>query len=209
MKSLHLVHAGLLCALFALPLLIPLLRPWPLYLLAPLGAYALIVAVVPPLRRGVRWLRFGRLDGVVLAGTAGLIVVSSSALVLWFVLARPDVGDLVNQIPHIDVVPLVLLGAGFSVLNALMEEAAFRGVMQEALTAEWGPWWGIGLQGVLFGVIHAQGFPRGVEGMVMASAYGVALGLLRQRSGGLAASCAAHICADATIFALLVTRPTT
>jgi membrane protease YdiL (CAAX protease family) len=60
---------------------------------------------------------------------------------------------------------------------------------------------------VLFGVIHAQGFPRGVEGMVMASAYGVALGLLRQRSGGLAASCAAHICADATIFALLILRP--
>jgi uncharacterized protein len=209
MKSLHLVHAGLLCVLFALPLLIPILRPWPLYLLVPLTAYALIVAVVPPLRREVRWLRVGRLDGPVLAGTAAVIVFASAALVLWFVLARPDVGDLANQIPRTGVVPLVLLGAGFSVLNAGMEEAAFRGVMQEALTAEWGPWWGIGLQGVLFGVIHAQGFPRGVEGMVMASVYGVALGLLRWRSGGLAASCAAHVCADATIFALLVLRPVT
>ena len=73
--------------------------------------------------------------------------------------------------------------------NALMEEAAFRGVLQEALTAEWGPWWAVGLQGLLFGVIHAQGFPRGVVGMVMASAYGVALGMLRLRSGGMAASC--------------------
>ena len=87
-----------------------------------------------------------------------------------------------------------------------MEEAVFRGVLQEALTAEWGPWWAVGVQGVLFGVVHAHGFPRGVEGMVMASAYGVALGLLRLRSGGMAASCMAHVCADATIFALLVQR---
>jgi len=64
----------------------------------------------------------------------------------------------------------------------------------------------VGIQGVLFGVIHAHGFPRGVTGMVMASAYGVALGLLRLRSGGMATSCAAHVCADATIFALLVQR---
>ena len=206
MKSLHLVHAGLLCVLFALPLLIPALRPWPLYLLVPLTAYFLVVAVVPPLRRGLGWLRVGRLDGPVLAWTAAVIVVSSAALATWFVLARPDVGDLAGQIPHLNPAALALLGLGFSVLNALMEEAAFRGVMQEALTAEWGPWWGIGLQGVLFGVIHAQGFPRGVEGMVMASVYGVALGLLRWRSGGLAASCAAHVCADATIFALLVLR---
>ena len=207
MKSLPLVHAGLLCILFGLPLLIPALRPWPLYLLTPLAAYALIVALVPPLRRGVGWLRVGRLDWVVLASTAGVIVVSSGALVLWFLLARPEVGDLAAQMPQVDPISLLLLGVVFSVVNALLEEAAFRGVMQEALTAEWGPWWGAGLQGVLFGVIHAQGFPRGVEGVVMASAYGVALGLLRWRSGGMAASCIAHVCADATIFALLVRRP--
>jgi CAAX protease family protein len=206
-KSLHLIHAALLCVLFALPLAIPALRPWPLYLLVPLAVYFPIVALVPPLRRGLVWLRFGRLDGPVLAWTAAVIVVSSAALAAWFVLARPDVGDLAEQIPHLGPAALALLGLGFSVLNALMEEVAFRGVMQEALTAEWGPGWGIGLQGVLFGVIHAQGFPRGVEGMVMASVYGVVLGALRQRSGGLAASSIAHVCADATIFALLVLRP--
>ena len=206
MKSLHLVHAGLLCVLFALPLCIAALRPWPLYLLAPLAAYALIVVLVPPLRRGVHWLRVGRLDGPVLAATAAVIVVSSAALVLWFLLTKPDLGDLAAKIPHVGPAGLVLIGAAFAVLNALMEEAAFRGVLQEALTAEWGPWWAVGLQGVLFGVIHAQGFPRGVAGTVMASVYGVALGLLRLRSAGLAASCLAHVCADATIFALLALR---
>ena len=206
MKSLPLVHAGLLCVLFALPLLIPALRPWPLYLLTPLTAYALIVIAVPPLRWGVHWLRVGRLDGAVLAWTAAVIVTSSAALVLWFVLARPDLGDLADKVPRVGPMTLIVFGAAFSLLNALMEEAAFRGVLQEALTAEWGPWWAVGLQGVLFGVIHAQGFPRGAVGMVMASVYGVALGLLRLRSGGMAASCVAHVCADATIFGLLASR---
>ena len=185
MKSLQAIHAVLLCMLFALPLLIPALRPWPLYQLAPLTVYAVIVAVVPPLRRGVGWLRVGRLDGVVLGWTAAVIVVSSAALVLWFLLARPDVGDLVAMIPHVGGAELVLIGAGFSVLNALMEEAVFRGVLQEALTAEWGPWWAVGIQGVLFGVVHAPRLPaqRGGDG------HGVGL---RRRAGAATAALRRH-----------------
>jgi uncharacterized protein len=206
MKSLHLVHAGLLLALLTLSSFIRELRPWPLYLLAPLTIYALIVAVAPPLRRAVHWLRFGRLDGAVLAWTAAIIIGSSAALVLWSVLARPDVGDLTAKIPHVGPMQLLLIGVTFSVANALMEEAIFRGVFQEALTAEWGPGPAVVIQGVLFGVLHLQGFPHGVEGMLMASAYGVALGWLRLRSRGMAAPCIAHVCADATIFCLLVLR---
>ena len=59
MKSLHLIHAGLLCVLFALPLFLPALRPWPLYLLAPLAADA--SPFVDPVPRedavGARWVR--------------------------------------------------------------------------------------------------------------------------------------------------------
>ncbi len=207
MKSPHLIHAGLLLALLALPSFIRELRPWPLYLLAPLAIYALIVTVVPVLRKSVHWLRVGRFDGVVLAWMVSIILGSSTALVLWFVLARPDVGDLTDKIPHVGPMQLLLIGVTFSLANALMEEAIFRGVFQEALTAEWGPWPAIAIQGVLFGAIHVQGFPHGLEGMVMASAYGVALGWLRLRSGGMAPACIAHVCADATIFALLVLRP--
>ena len=207
MKSVHLVHAGLLLILLALSSFIAMLRPWPLYLLAPLAAYALIVALFPPLRRGVAWLRFGRFDGVVLAWTAANIFGSSAALVLWFLLARPDLRELTEKIPHVGPARLLLLGVTFSVMNALMEEAIFRGVFQEALTVEWGARLAVGIQGLLFGVIHVRGFPHGLEGMVMASAYGVALRWLRVRSGGLAASCLAHVCADATIFSLLVLQP--
>jgi membrane protease YdiL (CAAX protease family) len=196
-------NAVLLFALLAVPLFVPALRWWPLYLLAPLAAFAAVVAAVPPLRRGIGWLRVGRLDVRVLAATAGLVVVSSAALVLWFLLARPDVGDLAGQVPRGRWEVLLPAGAVFAAGNAAMEEAVFRGVLQDALEAEWGRWWAAGVQGVAFGVIHSQGFPRGPAGMAMASAYGVALGLLRVWAGGLGACVLAHTAADATIFALL------
>ena len=196
-------NAGLLFVLLAVPLFIPALQPWPWYLLAPLAAFAAVVAAVPPLRRGVGWLRVGRLDVRVLAATAALIAVSSAALAVWFTLARPDVANLASQIPRVGPAGLALAGAVFALGNAAMEEAVFRGVLQDALEAEWGRWWAAGVQGVAFGVIHAQGFPRGPLGMAMASAYGVALGLLRVWSKGLGACVLAHAAADATIFALL------
>ena len=132
MKSPHLIHAGLLLALLTLPSFTRELQLWPLYLLVPLALYALIVAVVPPLRSSVHWLRLGRFDGAVLAWTAAIILGASAALVLWFVLARPDVSALTQKIPHVGPMPLLLIGVTFSLTNAILEEAIFRGVFQEA-----------------------------------------------------------------------------
>jgi hypothetical protein len=39
---------------------------------------------------------------------------------------------------------------------------------------------------------------------VLAGAYGVALGLLRWWSGGLGLTIGCHVCADATIFGIMV-----
>jgi membrane protease YdiL (CAAX protease family) len=99
---------------------------------------------------------------------------------------------------------LLLAGVGFSVGNALLEEIIFRGVLYEALAADYGVAATVCIQGIAFGVVHAHGFPRGVIGVAMASAYGVVLGILRQRSGGLLAPFVAHVFADATIFAILL-----
>ena len=60
------------------------------------------------------------------------------------------------------------------------------------------------MQGVIFGIVHAQGFPNGVMGIVMASIYGIMVGWLRHLSRGMLWPVVAHIFADATIFLLLM-----
>ena len=207
MKWPYSVHAGLLLALLTLPSFIHELRPWPLFLFAPLTIYALIVVVTPPLKHGVQWLRVGRLDRVVLAWTAAIILGSSAALVLWFVLARPDVGDLAEKIPHVGPMQLLLIGITFSLANALMEEAIFRGVFQEALTADWGPWPAVVIQGVLFGVVHIQGFPRcgrDGHGVGLRRGAGMVAALVGRNGGGVHRPCLRG--RDDFLFAGVMTR---
>ena len=64
---------------------------------------------------------------------------------------------------------------------------------------------GVALGGttVLFGLGHLHGYPPGPLGAVLAGLFGLALGLLRLRTGGLGLAIAVHVSADATIFGLL------
>jgi membrane protease YdiL (CAAX protease family) len=156
------------------------------------------------LRQSVGWLKIGRLDGYALAAVAVITTVSCSGLVLWFVLFRPDVSDLAEFIPRWPPIYLLLAGAGFAILNALLEEVIWRGVMQDAFAVQFGPTWAVLAQAVGFGVLHAHGFPRGLAGMVMATIYGLMLGDLRRRVQGVAAPVIAHVGADTTIFAIVV-----
>jgi hypothetical protein len=92
----------------------------------------------------------------------------------------------------------------FSVVNAALEELVFRWILYEALFAECGATVAIAVTAVLFGMGHTRGYPPGLAGVVLSGGYGVMLGLLRLWAGGLGLVVASHVCADATIFGLLV-----
>jgi uncharacterized protein len=204
-RDLQAVHGGLLLALLAVPLLVRELQQWPWYLLVPLAAYLLVVSLVAPLRRTVRWNRVGRLRGSVLGLTAAIALISASALLLYDRIFQPDLGPLPRQLPLWLPVPVAVAGALFSVVNALLEEVIFRGILLDALVPQVGATWAVIVQAVAFGVGHAHGYPPGYVGMILAGVYGLMLGALRRSAGGLAAPWAAHVVADATIFWIVVT----
>ena len=198
------VHGGLLILFLPIPMLIPALAGWPWHILIPLLGYALVVCIVGPMRRSVKWLHFGRLDWRVLGVTAAIVLVSSAALVLYYLLFRPDLSHLSEHFPAATGLSLFLVGALFSVVNALMEELAFRGIVMDALEAQLQPMTALSAQALAFGAAHYHGIPAGPIGVVLASIYGLMLGMLRRWSKGLAAPVIAHICADATIFAIVI-----
>jgi len=99
---------------------------------------------------------------------------------------------------------LILTGACFSFVNAALEELIFRGLFWEIVAKEWNAVVALVVTAILFGLGHLHGYPPGLLGVVLASLYGVALGLLRWWTGGLALAVACHVCADATIFSLFV-----
>jgi membrane protease YdiL (CAAX protease family) len=178
--------------------------PWPWYLLLPLLLYAGIAWAVPPLRRTAPRLTIGRIGGAPLACAVALSGATAAVLVGFHLLARPQVTALAANLPIAAFANLALAGVCFSFLNAVLEELVFRGVLWEAVVKEWNATVALAVTAALFGLSHFHGYPPGLLGIVLASLYGVALGLLRWWAGGLGLAVACHISADATIFSLLL-----
>jgi uncharacterized protein len=206
-RALQALHLSLFCALLVItPQLLPMaFRHWPYKLLVPLASYTAVVLVLPNLRHSIRWLRRGSPkpgDRIILLVT---VVIANAALVAWYVGVAPDISLHAALIPTIPLWLLPLAGAGFAVLNAAMEEAAFRGVVLQALDSVNGPGKSaLAIQAALFASVHfAEGFPNGPWGFAMTFAYGIMLGVLRYRTQGLFAPWIAHVFADLTIFALV------
>jgi uncharacterized protein len=98
------------------------------------------------------------------------------------------------------VVPAGLL---FSCLNAAVEEAFYRGVIMHALLGTVGTMAALALQAASFGLLHTEGFPSGPAGVILTAGYGLVLGVIRLKAGGLLGPWLAHVLADLTIVAVV------
>ncbi len=199
-----LISATLLVTLTSLACLVdPRWLPWPAKFALPLAVHVLLIWRVPELRIGVPLVRRGELGGSVVLLALGVVVVSSSALVTWRWLVGPGarfVDDASGRSRSCS-----LGGLGFALLNALLEEAVFRVVLFDALDDAGPTWAALLVQALAFGALHLHGFPRGAIGVGLAAIYGLMLGALRVRAHGMLAVYVAHVLADITIFAILLT----
>jgi hypothetical protein len=122
--------------------------------------------------------------------------VSGATLLVWYFTVRPDLADLVQTfIPDWPLWLLVPAALVFSLANAAVEEAAYGGVVLGALaTARITAPAVLILQAVAFAALHFRaGVPRGHVGFGLTFVYGLLLGELRRRAGGLAAPFIAHL----------------
>lgn len=178
---------------------------WPFFPLIPLVFYAAIVAVIPSLRKTIGWLRLGKFgwsEGWLIFLT---VIISSSALLLWFFLLKPDLSRFLNAFPSWNPVLLAPIGLGFALVNATIEESIYRGILMQVLDVALGAGnLSVMLQALTFGFHHIRGFPDGWIGVGMATIYGLMLGLIRRRAKGILAPFVTHVFADVVIFCILV-----
>ena len=85
-------------------------------------------------------------------------------------------------------VPAAAIFAGivpYAMFNAAFEELVWRGVALQACTAEFGATFALLLSSLSFGLAHYRGFPSGALGVLLATIYGLMMGIVRIRSNGL------------------------
>jgi uncharacterized protein len=198
------IHGIVFLAMFGLANLTPLARSWPWFWLLPLIGYYVLVAVTPALRHTIGPPRAGSLTFRNVAFALSIAVLSMAALACYQWFMHPDLGELAGLLPVRALGGPVLAGVVFSLVNATLEELIFRGILFDAIDADWGQWAALGLTAVLFGYGHLTGYPPGWPGACLATAYAILLGLLRIASGGLLLPSAAHVVADATIYVILI-----
>jgi len=198
------IHGAVFLTALGLALIVMSPLRWPWYLVLPLVAYLMVVVAWPRLRRTAPRLTLGRMVGWPLAAALVLAVTTVVALMGFQALVRPDVAGLAAGLPVAAFGGLLVAGVCFSTINAALEELIFRGVLWEATAAEWNRGVALGATTILFGLGHVHGYPPGPLGAVLAAIFGMALGLLRLWTGGMGLAILVHICADATIFTLLV-----
>lgn len=199
------VRLSAVAAALVLPLLMFGPAVWPLHFVLA-AAVGLLPATVLPVYAGAQpWLRPGRwvpaLPWLVLL----TIVVAGAALLAWGLVVRPDVGPFLGPLQG-SPVPIAIGGVLiFAMVNAALEEAVFRGVAQTDLVTLIGPVAGLLVQAVCFGMMHVNGFPAGPVGVMMATTYGLVLGVVRRESDGMLAPYLTHVAANLTIGTLAVT----
>jgi hypothetical protein len=171
----------------------------------PVLLYWALVQIFRPLRLTAARLRVGHPTLAMWIAAAIVAVGSAMSLLLWFKLARPDVKWLAGLIPPWSPGRLVLLGLGFALFNAGVEEMIWRGVIFNVLERARLPTIPVVLmQAVSFGFVHLHGFPSGSVGILLASVYGAILGLLRAQTRGLLVPFVTHAVTDFSIFGILV-----
>jgi hypothetical protein len=191
---------GALCLYFAAGRVIFV---WPAYLLVPILVVVLLGALAGFGREVSATLARGRLGRTEWLLVAVIALAAGAALVGWTVLLRPDLSKLQAMVPRWPLPALVGAGVVFSVGNAVLEEVIWRGVLQRWLATFMAPAAAVAVQAASFGALHYGGFPNGWVGVGLATLYGLMIGGLALRSGGLLAPVLAHIAADAVIFILL------
>jgi hypothetical protein len=182
------------------------LRYFSLILGLGLLCYAAIVRGVPWLRGSATWARWGSFDATVCSLCTGAWLLAAVALLSWYLLLRPNIADIVKlYVPALPLGVLITGGLIFSMVNAAVEEGAYRGVFLHALDSTIGPGFAaLLLQALAFGAIHIRGFPRGWLGVGLACIYGLLMGLIRRRAGGMFAPWIAHVFTDVVIAGLVL-----
>lgn len=154
------------------------------------------------------WRLGGSLSLRQAAAGASLGLLSGLALWAWYQDQPERLADLLQFVEGWSVWTLASAGVLLAMINAVLEEGVYRGVVQGSLERVLQPTaTALVLQAAAYATLHFHtGILQGFGGVGLAFTYGLVLGLLRRRSNGLAVPLIAHTVTDLVIVGIVLTQ---
>lgn len=122
--------------------------------------------------------------------------------VLFTVWIYVDRHNLINPVPAgwpLDA--LAVVGIGFAVYVAIIEEIMFRSILLERAVAAGGATLGVLSQGVFYGLmLYVLPAPGGVAGLILGTIYGIVLGFLVKKSDSIYLAIFVHFAVSLVVF---------
>jgi len=173
---------------------------------APLALYGLLVWKIPLLHPGRRAFVVEKIEKRPLAIAIFVTVLSIIGLVLWYIQGDVDFSGFTDAFSNRGTLAVILGGVGFSVVNVIVSETIFRGVVWQGIEeCIPGAVFVVLIQGLLYGASHFWGaIPNGWEGAILSGIFALFLGIIRHASRGVLLPMAAHLCVDLTLLALVL-----
>ena len=205
LKDKYATRLGIFCGLFFLSIIFGSAYSQISFTTAIIG-YLLFINLFPALKRTPTWLRKGKFDKEVVFLCLASAGIAAVFLILWYILAEPDLSVLTESfIPEgVGLTLLVFGGVLFAMINAAVEEIAYRGILLEELEGGFKLNVSLVIQAIAFGALHFQGFPQGWPGVGFAIIYGLMMGYIRVRSNGILGPWAGHLLTDLVIVAIML-----
>ncbi|MEL6827116.1 MAG: CPBP family intramembrane glutamic endopeptidase [Pseudomonadota bacterium] len=176
---------------------------WPLHLAMPLAMMVVIIVMFDndlDKVRGLFRLNISSLRASDVALSGVTILLSLAGLMFWLEVTNSDLTDFRLMILFQSTALLLLSAAIFSVINALLEEVVWRGILLRALIKKSNATVAVVVSAASFGIAHFHGVPNGILGVILSGFYAVLLSLLALRTGGIFAPIVTHIFADIAVF---------
>jgi uncharacterized protein len=170
----------------------------------PIIIFFIIAFSTPVIRKTLAWIKIGQQNTISKILILLTSIISIISLLIWA--ANSDylglgIKTIKGFLAYNHLLVFILFIPIFAIVNALIEEFMFRGILQESLRKNFNnKLFVIILQALPFAAFHyAAGFPNGITGVFMVFIWGAVLGYLREKTNGLLAPVICHLVADLTI----------
>jgi len=156
------------------------------YFLIPVVLFTLVILFIPKVKSTIGWWHEEVINRKLMLQMLLAIGISGLGMFIYLKMNTSSIDRFIGMLPEGSLIFLIGMGIAYALLNAVVEEYIFRGMIWNALEKIMtNKSLVIFSQAAIFGITHYWGLPGGVSGVVLIFTWSLYLGYIRQKTGGI------------------------